>query len=203
MNMRAWANLLLPDALNTHLDWLRDLVRGDDGMLAQVVRSPAARRLLARKTYTRFGLVPPARATLTATQEWLLATRDQQLALARHLGMAALQECIRRTVNAKAVATLRRELGEDAYRKAMTQPPLAVTGLDAARFREEIERNGVGVYLTAVGAALLESTLPVDEPFYRLRMALIFSPPCWQSRPRGLQVDPQALATQLREGLRA
>ncbi len=202
MSLRSWTSLLLPDALNTHLDWLRDLVRGDEGMLSHVVRSPAARRLLARKTYERFGIVAPARATLTATQQWLLSTREQQLALARWLGIAALRDSIRRCVSARAVAALRRELGDEAYRKAMTQPVLLVDGLDPARFEAAIERDGVGDHLTAVGAALLESTLPTDEPFYRLRMAFIFSPACWQSRPRGLHVDPQALATLLREGLR-
>jgi hypothetical protein len=201
MSARQWTDLLLPDALNTQLDWLRDLVR-DGNLLDHVRRSPTARRLLARETYARHGLVAPARTSLSQEQQWLLLNRQDQLTLARRLGIAALHDFIRLTVQARAVAALRKELGDEAYRKATTQPALCVAGITRAPLDEAIERNRVGDYLVAVGAALLETTLPPDEPFYRLRMGFAFSPSCWHSRPRGLQVDPQALAARIVEAAR-
>jgi hypothetical protein len=201
MNTRSWTDLLLPDGLNTQLDWLRDLVR-DGSLLEHVMRSPAARRLLARETYARHGLVAPSHASLTAEQQWLLLNRQDQLALARRLGIAALHDCVRLTVRASAVAALRKELGDEAYRKATTQPGLDVAGLERAPLDAAVQRDRLGDYLVAVGAALLETTLPADEPFYRLRMGFAFSPSCWQARPRGLQVDPQALAARIAEAAR-
>jgi hypothetical protein len=197
MSTRGWVDYFLPDVLTMHADWLRDLVRGDNNLLAQVARSPTARRLLTRKAYKRYEIPVPSRSSLAANQQWLLSDPRQQAALARRLGLEASQELVRTTVDARSVAALRRALGEDGYRAAMTGPGLRVEGLQRATFIEALQAGKLTEHLVAIGAALLETTTRESDSFARLRMRFAFSPACWRARPRGLRVDEGQLARRL------
>lgn len=199
MNARRLASYLLPDASTTHPGWLRHLVGGDDHLFAQVLRSPLARRLLTRRAHERYRIAVPSRATLAPHQRWLLSESSQQLALARRLGLDALHEFIRTTVDALAVAALRKELGEEGYQAAMTGAGLAVVGLDRGAFAAALRDGRLAQHLVGVGAALLETTTQDGDPFAPLRMRFAFSPACWRARPRDLQVNAAELAARIGE----
>jgi hypothetical protein len=197
MSARRWAEFLLPDALGVHIDWLRDAVRGDDGFVAQLARSPTARRLLNRTMYRRLEIPVPGRVSLNPHQQWLLAGRDQQLRLARQLGIEALHGLVRTTIDGRAVATLRAELGTEGYGRAMAQPGLEVEGLDRSAFVAAVTRGRLAEYLISVGAAVLETTTRSGDAFCAMRMRFAFSPECWRSRPRDIRVDGAQLAQRI------
>jgi hypothetical protein len=199
VSSRRWLEFLVPDALGVHVDWLRDLVRGEEGLLAQVTRSATARRLLTRSLYQRHGISVPARASLAPHQMWLLSGHTGQVALARRLGIEALHDLIRTTVEAPLVAILREELGEEAYRRAVAGPGLTVTGLERQDFGTALRRGRPDEYFISVGAALLERTAQEGDPFCRMRMRFAFSPGCWRSRPQGIGVDDKQLAARIAE----
>ncbi len=199
MSARRWIEFLVPDALGVHIDWLRDLVRGEEGLLAQVTKSPTARRLLMRSLHRHLEIPVPERASLEPEQHWLLASHTRQLALARRLGIEALHELIRTTVEAPLVAILRKALGDDDYRQALAGPGLPVTGLERAGFGAALRRGRPEDYFVSVGAALLETTARSGDPFCRMRMRFAFSPACWRARPQGIGVDSAKLATRVAE----
>jgi hypothetical protein len=199
MSARRWVEFLLPDALSMHFDWLQDVTCGDQGLLTRVAQSPTARRLLNRTARRRHGIAVPARVDLAPHQQWLLLPHADQAALARRLGLDALRDYIRTAVRAPAVAALRRELGEEGYTAALTGTALPVRGLDRTRFDAALERGGFAEYVVAVGAALLETTTATGDPFCRLRMRFAFSPACWRTRPRTIEVDAQELARRICE----
>lgn len=197
MSVRRWMDFLLPDAVAMHFDWLRDATQGDRGLLAQIARSPTARRLLTLDTYRRHNIAVPGRVQLTPQQQWLLLPHASQVALARRLGLDALRDYIRTAIRASAVAALRKELGDEAYRRELQGSALPVRGLDRAGFDAALERGGLGDYVVAVGAALLETTTDRGDAFCRLRMRFAFSPACWRARPQGIAVDPDELARRI------
>jgi hypothetical protein len=199
MSARRWMEFLVPDALAVHIDWLRDLVRGEDGLLTQVTQSATARRLLTRTLYRKQEMAVPERASLAPQQQWLLAAHKSQVSLARKLGIEALHDFIRTTVEAPLVAILRKALGDDGYRRALSGPGLAVTGLERAGFGAALKRGRPDEYFISVGAALLETTAQTGDPFCRLRMRFAFSPTCWRQRPQGIGVDDGQLAARVAE----
>jgi hypothetical protein len=199
VNARRWVELLLPDAATVSFAWVRDLVHGDEGLLAKITQSPTARRLLSRNLRAQHRLATPANLSLAPHQQWLLNGHVQQAALARRLGIDALHERIRTTISAAPVAALRKELGEEGYQQALAGPALDVTGLEHAGFAEALERGRLCDYLISVGAALLETTVSGTDPFCSLRMRFAFSPACWRARPRGLRVDAAQLHARLAE----
>jgi hypothetical protein len=199
VSARRWAEFLLPDAIGVQLDWLRDVVRGDDGFVAQLARSPTARRLLNRTMYRRLEIPVPARVSLNPHQQWLLAGREQQLRLARQLGIEALHGLIRTTIDGRSVAVLRTEIGEEGYGRALAQPGLEVDGLDRSAFVAAVTRGRLTAYIVSVGAAVLETTTRSGDPFCGVRMRFAFSPECWRSRPRGIRVDGAQLARRIAE----
>jgi hypothetical protein len=195
---RQWVEFLIPDALAMQLDWVRGLVKGDDGLLAQISQSPTARRLLTRGAHKHLQIAVPARANLAPQQQWLLAAHPQQVSLARSLGIEALHEIFRTTVNARSVAVLKEALSEEGYRRAIAGPGLLVQGLDRSEFDEAVQRGRLTEYITAVGAALLETTTQPGDAFCQMRMRFAFSPACWRARPRDIQVDPTLLHERIR-----
>jgi hypothetical protein len=199
VSMRRWAEFLLPDALGMQVDWLRDFVRGDRGLLAQIAGSPTARRLLNRNVYRQHKISVPGRVQLSPQQQWLLLPHAAQVALARRLGLDALHESVRTTVRATSVAALRKELGDDGYRRVLAGRALPVSGLDRAAFDAALERGNFADYAVAVGAALLETTTQPGDPFCNLRMRFAFSPTCWRMRPRDIAVDREELARRIGE----
>jgi hypothetical protein len=199
VSARRWMEFLVPDALGVHIDWLRDLVRGEEGLLTQVTKSATARRLLTRSLHRHHELPVPERASLAPEQHWLLASHTRQVALARKLGIEALHDLIRTTVEAPLVAILRKALGDDAYREALTGPGLPVTGLERSGFGAALRRGRPEDYFVSVGAALLETTARSGDPFCRMRMRFAFSPACWRARPQDIGVDGAQLATRVAE----
>jgi hypothetical protein len=199
VSARRWAEFLLPDAIGVQLDWLRDVVRGDDGFVAQLARSPTARRLLNRTMYRRLEIPVPERVSLNPHQQWLLAGREQQLRLARQLGIEALHGLIRTTIDGRSVALLRAELGEEGYGRAMAEAGLEVDGLDRSAFVAAVTRGRLTAYIVSVGAAVLETTTRAGDPFCGVRMRFAFSPECWRSRPRGIRIDGVQLAQRIAE----
>jgi hypothetical protein len=197
VSLRRWLEFLVPDALGVHVDWARDLVRGDESLLARVKQSATARRLLTRQLHRHYEIAVPERATLAPEQRWLLAEHSQQAALARTLGIEALHDLIRTTVEAPFVAALRAALGEQAYRNAVAIPGAPVTGIAREDFRAALQRGRADDYFVSVGAALLETTVETGDPFCRMRMRFAFSPSCWRSRPRGIGVDSAWLAARI------
>jgi hypothetical protein len=194
MNARRWMDFLLPDALTVHVDWLRQLTAGDRTLLQHLLASRPARLLLTRHLYKVHEIAVPDRVRLQPHQQWLLKDHETQRGLARQLGTDALHAWIRTTVRASWVATLRGELGEDGYRRALAGPGIAVQGLDREVFDAALQQQRIGDYFVALGAALLETTTNRGDPFCRLRMRFAFSPRAWQSRPRGVRADPDELA---------
>jgi hypothetical protein len=190
---------LVPDALGVHIEWLHDLVRGDESLLARVKQSATARRLLTRNLHRHYEIAIPNRASLPPEQQWLLAGQPRQAALARALGIEALHDLIRTTVEAPLVAALREALGDEVYRHAVAASGLPVTGITREGFRAAVRRGRVADYFVSVGAALLETTVQTSDPFYRMRMRFAFSPACWCSRPQGIGVDSALLATRIAE----
>jgi hypothetical protein len=197
-NVRRWVDSLLPDveAAKLQLDWLRGIARGDRKFIAAIVQSPTARRLLNRRVYRQHRISVPGKVDLAPHQQWLLANHADQTALARRLGFDALQDNIRKTVRAAAVAAIKKELGDDGYKQALTNPSLAVTGLTQPTFDAAVNKGQIEQYAISVGAALLETTVPADD-FSRLRMQFAFSPACWRMRPRSIKVDAAALAQKI------
>jgi hypothetical protein len=202
VNARRWVGYLLPDAFSLQMDWLRELVRGDDGLLAQVARSPTARRLLTRTAYQRHQIPVPSRASLAPDQQWLLSDPRQQVLLARRLGLEALRDVIRTTIDAPSVAILRKTLGDDVYRATLAGPSLAVEGLERASFVQSLKSGKLADHVTAVGVALLETTTQPSDAFARMRMRFAFSPACWNARPRNLHVEGELLALRIAESLK-
>lgn len=196
MSARQWLEFLLPGALTLQFDWIRDLVRGDQDLMAKISRSPTAQRLLTREVYKFHQVVVPDRACLEPQQQWLLWNHDRQHELARHLGTKALSELIRTTVEARLVAMIRQQLGEEGYRRALTGPALHVQGVDRSRFVHAAEQGRLAEHIAGVGAALLETTAPSDS-FCRMRMRFVFSPTCWHSRPRNLRAEMTDLAAHI------
>jgi hypothetical protein len=192
-------DFLVPDALGVHVEWARDLVRGDDNLLARVKQSATARRMLARQLHRHYEVAVPERATLAPEQRWLLAEHSRQAALARALGIEALHDLIRTTVEAPLVAALRAALGAEAYRNAVATPGAPVTGIAREDFRAAVGRGRADDYFVSVGAALLETTVQSGDAFCRMRMRFAFSPSCWRSRPRGVAVDRAWLAGRIAE----
>jgi hypothetical protein len=199
MSRHRWLEFLVPDALGVHVEWVRDLVRGDESLLARVKQSATARRLLSRQLHRHYEVAVPERALLAPEQRWLLAEHSRQAALARALGIEALHDLIRTTVEAPLVAALRGSLGEVAYRNAVAAPAGPVTGLTREDFRAAVGRGRADDYFVSVGAALLETTVQSGDPFCRMRMRFAFSPSCWRSRPRGIGVDGAWLAGRIAE----
>jgi hypothetical protein len=199
VSARRWAEFLVPDALSVHIDWLSDLVRGEEGLLAHVARSGTATRMLTRRLYQRHGISVPARATLAPHQQWLLAVHTRQVALARTLGIEALHELIRTTVDATLVAKLRKALGDESYRRVLANPGLTVTGLERASLTAALQEGRADEYFIAVGAALLETTVQSGDPFCRMRMRFAFSPSCWRIRPQGIGVEDAQLTARIIE----
>lgn len=199
MSLRRWLEFLVPDALGVHVDWARDLVKGDESLLTRVKQSATARRLLARHLHRHYEIAVPDRATLAPEQRWLLAEHSRQAALARALGIEALHDLIRTTVETPLVASLRDALGEEAYRHAVATPGPPVTGITREEFRAAVQRGRADDYFVSVGAALLETTVQTGDPFCRMRMRFAFSPSCWRSRPRGIGVDSAWLAARIGE----
>jgi hypothetical protein len=199
MSVRRWAEFLLPDALGVQVDWLREAVRADDGLLAQVARSPVARRLLNRTMHRRLEIPVPERISLGPQQQWLLAGREEQVRLARRVGIEALHRLIRTTIDGRCVAALRAELGDEGYGRAMAQAQLDVEGLDRSAFVAAVTRGRLAVYIVSVGAAVLETTTQGGDPFCSLRMRFAFSPECWRCRPRNIEVDGAQLARRIAE----
>lgn len=199
MNARQLVDYLVPDAVSMQVGWLRDLVRGDDNLLSQIAKSPTARRLLTRKAHSKHEITVPARATLPPNQQWLLLDHRRQQALAKRLGLAAVHGFVRTTVDAGSVAVLRKELGEEGYRAAIAGPGLAVQGLERAAFTTALGRGRFAEHVTAIGAALLETTTRGGDAFASLRMRFAFSPTCWHSRPKDLQVNEAEIAARITE----
>jgi hypothetical protein len=199
VSLRRWLEFLVPDALGVHVDWARDLVRGDDNLLARVKQSGTARRLLSRQLHRHYEMAVPERVKLAPEQRWLLAEHSKQAALARALGIEALHDLIRTTVEAPLVAALRGALGEESYRGAVATPGAPVTGIAREEFRAALGRGRADDYFVSVGAALLETTVQSADPFCRMRMRFAFSPSCWRSRPRGIEVDGAWLAARIAE----
>ena len=141
MSARRWVEYLIPDAISMQMEWLRDLTRGDTNLVKQIAQSPTARRLLTRAAHKRFEVAVPTRATLAPNQQWLLLDHRRQHALARRLGLEALHDFVRTTVDAASVTVLRKELGEDGYRAAMAGPGLPVEGLDRSAFSTAVKRG--------------------------------------------------------------
>ena len=197
MSARRWLEFLVPDALGVHVDWLRELVQGEEGVLAHLTRSGTAARMLTRRLYQRHGIQAPARAALAPHQQWLLTGQSQQVRLARRLGIEALHELIRTTVDAPCVAGLRKVLGDEAYRAALAAQGLEVAGLERAPFAAALRGGKADEYFISVGVALLEMTTRAGDPFCRMRMRFAFSPGCWRSRPQGLAVDETQLAARV------
>jgi hypothetical protein len=197
MSARRWAEFLVPDALGIHIDWLRELVQGEDGMLAHVTRSSTAARMLTRRLYQRHGISAPARTTLAPHQQWLLSGQTQQVALARELGIEALNGFIRTTVDAPSVAILRKTLGEETYRRILAAPGLEVSGMERTAFAAALRAGRLDEHFVSAGAALLETTTRTGDPFCRMRMRFAFSPGCWRSRPQGIGVDERLLADRI------
>jgi hypothetical protein len=197
MSARRWAEFLMPDAVSMQFDWLREAVQGDRGLLAAIAQSPTARRLLNRRVQREQKIPVPRRMTLAPHQQWLLASPAAQVALARRLGLEALRNYIRTTVRASSVAALRKQLGDEEYRRAVAEPALPVTGLDRARFDAAVARGDVQEHATSVGAALLETTTPSDDNFCRVRMRFAFSSDCWHARPQGLKVERNELVRRI------
>jgi hypothetical protein len=197
-NVRRWVDSLLPDAESAklQLDWLRGITRGDRNLIASIVQSPTARRLLNRRVYRQHRIAVPGRVDLAAHQQWLLAPHADQMALARRLGFDALNDNVRKTVRAASVAVLKKEMGEEGYKRALTGPTLTTTGLTQAAFDAAVGKGQLEQYAISVGAALLETTAPGDD-FSRLRMQFAFSPACWRMRPRNIKVDAAALAQRI------
>jgi hypothetical protein len=199
MSARRWVEYLIPDAISMQMEWVRDLTRGDTNLLKQIAQSPTARRLLTRTAHKRFEVPVPTRATLAPNQQWLLLDHRRQHALARRLALEALHDFVRTTVDAASVTVLRKELGEDGYRAAMAGPGLPVEGLERPAFSTAVKRGRFADYVIGVGAALLETTTRSGDAFAALRMRFAFSPACWASRPRDLQVNETDLATKITE----
>jgi len=197
-NVRRWVDSLLPDAESAklQLDWLRGITRGDRGLIASLVHSPTARRLLNRRVYRQHRIAVPGRVDLAPHQQWLLANHADQIALARRIGFDALHDNVRKTVRASSVAALKKELGDEGYKRVLAGPSLPATGLTQAAFDAAIAKGQLEQYAIAVGAALLETTAP-DDDFSRLRMQFAFSPACWRMRPRGIEVDAATLAQRI------
>ena len=197
MSARQWVDFLLPGALTLHFDWIRDLVRGDHNLVARISRSPTAQRLLTRQVYRWHEIVVPDRASLEPRQQWLLWRHDRQRELARALGIEALREIIRTTVDAHLVTAIRQQLGEETYRRALAGPALNVEGLERTQFVQSVQQGRLAEHIAGVGAALLETTAP-GAPFCRMRMRFVFSPTCWHSRPRNVRVDESELSAHLK-----
>ena len=197
-NVRRWVDSLLPDveAAKLQLDWLRGITRGDRNLIASIVQSPTARRLLNRRVYRQHRISVPGRVDLAPHQQWLLANHADQTALARRLGFDALHDNVRKTVRAASVAALKQALGDDGYKRLLAGPALAVTGLTQPAFDAAVSNGQLEQYAISVGAALLETTAPGDD-FSRLRMQFAFSPACWRMRPRTIKVDAAALAQRI------
>jgi hypothetical protein len=199
MSARRWVEFLVPDALAMQLDWVRDLLKGDDTLLAQVARSPTARRLLTRGAHQRLHITVPSKGSLAPHQQWLLYAHPQQVLLARNLGTEALHDFIRTTVEARSVAILKEALGEDGYRRAVSGPGLPTEGLDRSQFEEALKRGRLTEYITGVGIALLETTTLAGDPFCQMRMRFAFSPACWRARSRGVRVEDAQLHARITE----
>jgi hypothetical protein len=202
VSARRWAEFLLPDAASMHLDWLRQLMTVDGGLIGRFLESPTARRMLTRRAHRRHGIAVPERVALAPNQQWLLSTPSVQVALARRIGLDAIRSFVRTTVIASAVARLRALLGEETYRRALEGNGLGVRGLDRAQFDAALERGDLEDYLVAVGAALLETTTQPGDQFCRLRMRFAFPPACWRARPRSIAVDDAELAQRIAEAMR-
>lgn len=199
MNARRLVDYLVPDAVSMQVGWLRDLVRADDNLISQIAKSPTARRLLTRKAHGQHKISVPARAALAPNQQWLLLDHRRQQALAKRLGLEAVHQFVRTTVDAASVAVLRKELGEEGYRAAIAGTGLRVEGLDRAAFAAALSRGRFVEHVTAVGAAVLETTTRGGDAFASMRMRFAFSPACWHSRPKDLQVDEAELAARIAE----
>lgn len=199
MSARRWVEFLVPDALAMQLDWIRDQLKADDTLLAQITRSPTARRLLTRAAHQRLHITVPARGSLAQHQQWLLFAHPQQVLLARNLGTEALHDFIRTTVDARSVAVLKEALGEDGYRRAVSGTGLPTEGLDRSQFEEALKRGRLTEFITGVGITLLETTTLAGDPFCQMRMRFAFSPACWRARPRGVQVDDARLHARILE----
>lgn len=202
MSARRWAEFLLPDAGSMHPDWLRQLMTVEGGLIGRFMESPTARRMLTRRAQRRHGIAVPERITLSPNQQWLLSTPPAQIALARSIGLAAVNSFIRMTVVAASVTKLRTLLGEETYRRALERHGLDVRGLDRAQFDAALERGELDEYVVAVGAALLETTTQPGDAFCRMRMRFAFPPACWRARPRSLDVDDVELAQFIAEAMR-
>lgn len=197
MSARRWLEFLIPDALAVHVGWLRESIQGEEGLLSRVKSSPTARRLLTRSLHRHQEISVPARATLEPHQQWLMSDRTKQVTLARRLGIEALHDFIRTTVDGPSVAVLRKELGDEGYRRAVIGPGLAVSPLEREGFGAALRRGQADEYFVSVGAALLETTTESGDPFCRMRMRFAFSPACWRLRPRGICVDRAQLAARV------
>jgi len=196
MSARQWLEFLLPEALTMQFDWIRNLVQGDRNLVARISRSPTAQRLLNRETYKLHQVVVPDRASLEPHQQWLLWSHDRQRLLARQLGVSALHGFIRTTIDARLVASFRQQLGDEGYKRALTAPALQVEGLDRAPLVQVVQQGRLAEHVAGVGAALLEISAP-DDSFCRLRMRFVFSPACWNARPRDIRVDEADLAAHI------
>jgi hypothetical protein len=197
VSTRRLVDFLIPDALAMQFDWVRNAVRGDKNLLAAIAQSPTARRLLNRRVQSEHRIAVPGSVELAPNQRWLLSTPAQQVDLARRLGFEALRGFIRTAVRASHVGLLRKVLGEDGYREALSGAALSVVGLERAHFDAALERGELADHAVSVGIALLETTTPADDSFCRLRMRFAFSRACWSSRPQNLCVDDAELARRL------
>jgi hypothetical protein len=202
VSARRWAEFLLPDAANMHLEWLRQLMTVEGGLIGRFMASPTPKRMLTRRAHRRLGLAVPARIALAPNQQWLLSAPSAQIALARRLGLAAVSSFVRMTVIAASVAKLRALLGDEIYRRALESQGLDVRGLDRAQFDAALECGELDDYLVGVGAALLETTTQPADAFCRVRMRFAFPPACWRARPRSLGVDDAELAERIAEATR-
>jgi hypothetical protein len=59
-----------------------------------------------------------------------------------------------------------------------------------------VQQGRLAEHIAGVGAALLEISAPQDT-FCRMRMRFVFSPTCWNARPRGIRVDGADLAAHI------
>lgn len=193
--MNALSRFFFPGVNDVHSGWLQPILGDDSRLMSLVTAGRHSRRLVAGSLFRHYKLNVPRRAELDECQRWLLLPPAQQRQLAQSLGAAACATTIRQAIAGPQVRALQAALGEDGYRDALRASTLAVGGLDRRDLEATAHKGNVASYLTAVGIALLELSIPAEDRFARLRMRFAFPPLVWRLRPRELTLDDDVLAS--------
>ena len=187
INDKAISRFLLPTVKNIDPSWLLKLI--PDSLYQASKESLQGSRILTSEMHRQYRIAVPDKADLKPEQQWLIADNDSQKKLALRLGGLACADYMRRTIKKEHVKQLMTAMGDTEYRNILKQPILKVEGLTVDQYEGSLNTSHGGLFIMAVGIALLELTLNEDSTFIRLRMSFAFPIAAWDMRPKNLSVD--------------